>query len=188
MVSKTLRLRVAALGCHLTLRWSGRVRDKVPSSLQRAQRSPQPLGVNRRSNFTSAAFLIALASLLPEMASSQESPVSLTLRVKVKNTEFTNVNQAGPSAEPSEFVPFHYWWRYEAKVREVIRGVYASRTIRFAHMQPGEYRSPLTRDWLVELGPCTAELRIALGVELCVSDHALATDATGRKRIVDSGK
>ena len=130
---------------------------------------------------STSAFL--LLWVITVNAGTDTSEAKVALRVRTTSAAFTDVNEAGPHARQEEYVPFHYWWKYEAHVRSVIAGEYSERLVTFAHLQPAQYRARLTRDWVVVLGRCAPELVEALGVQWCVLDHALANDSEGRMRI-----
>jgi hypothetical protein len=121
-------------------------------------------------------------------AAQSDCAAELTIRVRTTVTTFSNINAAGPSASSEQYVPFHYWWKYKAKVREIIGGKYSERSISFAHLQPGQYRASLTRNWVVALGRCQPDLAKSLEVEWCVVGHALANDAAGRGRLTSESR
>ena len=84
------------------------------------------------------------------------------LRVEVLEVEFTDLHPG--CGEVKDCIPFDFWYRYRARVKEVISGDWRKSEIEFTHLQHAEYISKLTRDCYVVLEPAGDELRSKVGV------------------------
>jgi hypothetical protein len=108
------------------------------------------------------------------------------LRVRVTDVEYTDYYpQTDDCPSESECIQFYFWFRYEASVREVVRGNYAGGKAKFARLQHAYFaRKP--RDWYVLLVRCGESVRSAVGVEYCVKDDAFAGDPAEVERLLGS--
>ena len=112
-----------------------------------------------------------------------ESDTSILLRVRVTDVAYTDYFPEIDCPVGHECIPFFFWFRYHAKVREVVRGQWPRNSVKFANLQHARYaRKP--RDWYVLLIPCGESVRTAVGVEYCVKAHAFAHDQAGLERLL----
>lgn len=70
-------------------------------------------------------------------------------------------------------VPFHFWWRYRGRVKEVVSGSWEQSEIEFAHLQHAQYINKVTKDCYVVLVPAGDEIRSKVGVPF-VADRILS--------------
>ena len=96
---------------------------------------------------------------------------SIVLRVKVLNVEFTDWTL--PCEDAEGCIPSHFWYRYRARVKEVISGNWTEREVEFTHLQHAEYISRVTKDCYVALLPASSDLSAKLGVPF-VADKIIA--------------
>jgi len=125
---------------------------------------------------------LALATTLGGFASSAsaqsksepaayEAPLgSIVLRIEVLEVEFTDFYPG--CGDDHNCVPFDFWYRYRARVREVISGEWKNREVQFTNLQHSEYIKRITRDCYVVLEPAPRELQSAVGVPF-VADNLL---------------
>jgi hypothetical protein len=107
------------------------------------------------------------------------------VRVRVTDVAYTDYYPESDCPSESECIPFYFWFRYEASVREVVRGNFAGRRVNFARLQHAYFaRKP--RDWYLLLIRCGESVRSKVGVEYCVKDEAFANDPVGVARLVGS--
>ena len=109
------------------------------------------------------------------------------LRVKVKSVEFTNYYPSEACSEITEpdmdCIVWDYWYRYEAKVKEVIQGEYSNKYIEFALLQHAPYIKKYTNDWYISLDTLdNAEIENKLKTNYYVLGHA---SSYGDKESVD---
>ncbi|MEH6417074.1 hypothetical protein V7787_24580 [Pseudomonas sp. CGJS7] len=89
-------------------------------------------------------------------------PGSIVLRVQVLETEFTDLYPG--CAEPNECVPFHFWYKYRARVKEVVSGEWTKPEVEFARLQHAEFVDRIKRDCYVVLRPAGPNLGSLLHV------------------------
>jgi hypothetical protein len=131
----------------------------------------------RRSSKLLATLLLAFG------ASGGDAQVSsdVLLRVRVTDAAYTDYypDDCPPEAE---CIAANFWFRYEANVREVVRGSYALATVRFANLQHTYFVPRHPRDWYVLVVPCGENVRTTVGVEYCVKDRGFGRE--GRERLI----
>jgi hypothetical protein len=86
---------------------------------------------------------------------------SVVLRVEVLKVEFTDWY---PSCPEEECIPWSYWHKYQARVKEVISGEWRETEVHFMHLQHALYVDEVTRDCYVVLHPAGPDLREKVGV------------------------
>jgi hypothetical protein len=120
---------------------------------------------------TTSLSLALLASALAVSGARAQSDGEVLLKVHVSDVEYTDYYPVDDCPSGSECIVFYTWFRYRARVVEVVRGHYSQRTVAFANLQHAHYaRRP--RNWYVLLVPCGQSVRDAVHVEYCVKDHA----------------
>src|SRR5690606_25425038 len=77
---------------------------------------------------------------------------AVVLRVEVLEVEFTDWSPACGN-DDQVCIPSHFWYRYRARVREVVSGSYDQTEIEFANLQHAEYIPAVTRDCYIVLVP-----------------------------------
>lgn len=131
----------------------------------------------------SSKSLVMLLLALPALSAFAQPDDEVLLRVRVTDVEFTDYYPEGDCPSEAECIEVNFWFRYEANVREVIRGTYERSGVKFARLQHAYFaRKP--RDWYLLLVRCGESVQAAVGVEYCVKDEAFASDTTGVKRLV----
>ena len=119
----------------------------------------------RASSLTAAL----VAFLLAASGAQAQTDGEVLLKVRVNEVAYTDYYPAYDCPAGSECIVFNTWFRYRARVLEVVRGDYSQRTVTFARLQHAHYtRRP--RNWYVLLVPCGQSVRDAVGVEYCVKD------------------
>ena len=89
-------------------------------------------------------------------------PGSIVLRVEVLSQEFTDWS---PNCIGKEnCIPVHFWFKYRARVKEVISGTYADPIVEFTYLQHANYIPEVTNDCYVILKPAEYALSSKLGV------------------------
>jgi hypothetical protein len=101
-----------------------------------------------------------------------ESTPDLTLRVRVQSVKFTDLYPDDPCIDAGDCIPWHFWYKYEAKVLENVSGNWSERRVQFANLQHALYDRKLTRDWMVRLSPCQPSVSSALKVTYCLVEGA----------------
>ena len=92
---------------------------------------------------------------------------SIVLRIRVTNVEFTEYFPG--SCEPGEpCVPYNFWHRYQADVREVLSGEWEDDVVHFANVQHTYYIDAVVRDCYVVLLPASEDVRAKVGVPYVV--------------------
>jgi hypothetical protein len=115
--------------------------------------------------------------------SEYELPVgAIVLRVEVLDVEFTDLFP-GCGTVP-DCMPFHFWFRYRARVKEVVVGEWASPEVKFTYLQHAEYIRSVTKDCYVVLYPASPEIRSEVGVGL-VADRLLSRFFEGDRVLID---
>lgn len=95
---------------------------------------------------------------------------AIVLRVKVTEVDYTDMHPG--CADDDECIPTYFWYRYRARVRDVVAGAWTEREVEFVHLQHAEYLRKLTKDCYVVLRPAGTELQAKTGVPL-VADRFL---------------
>jgi hypothetical protein len=95
---------------------------------------------------------------------------SVVLRIEVISAEFTDMYSG--CDERFNCIPTHYWYKYRARVKEVIAGEWAQHDVEFIHLQHAAYIDEVTRDCYVVLRPTSVEIQ-AKGKSL-VADKLLS--------------
>jgi hypothetical protein len=108
----------------------------------------------------------------------------ILLRVRVTDAQYTDYYPAADCVDEGTCFPFYFWFKYSARVREVISGSYPETHIEFANLQHTYFISRVTRDWLVLLEPCGRSVVETVQVELCVRRHAISTNESGREELL----
>ena len=98
---------------------------------------------------------------------------AIVLRIEVLDVQFTNMYPDPGCAETEMCVPFSFWWKYRARIKEVVSGAWSQPVVEFTHIQHGQYISMVTRDCFVILRPAEEEIRTKLGVPF-VADRLLS--------------
>jgi hypothetical protein len=133
----------------------------------------------RTSSRCAVLLLLALGA-----SGAQAQDAEVLLRVRVTHVAFTEYYPADDCpAGDSNCIQFYFWFRYEAQVREVVRGRFAGHTVAFANLQHS-YFARMPQNWYVSLVPCGKGVKEAVGVEYCVVDQAFAKDRVGLKRLM----
>lgn len=158
-----------------------------------ASRLCQALGVMRKSFalIVLLTMLLGCASSSPVQGASRADhysppPGSVVLRVEVLEVEFTDLYPE--CDEVKDCIPFDFWYKYRARVREVISGDWRQAEIDFTHLQHAEYIKKLTRDCYVVLEPAGDELRSKVGVSFVADKllfRSLERDRTAIKALRD---
>ena len=130
-------------------------------------------------------YLTLLLLFLSTRGAQAEDKKAVLLRVRVTDVTYTDYYPVEVCPSGMECIPFHFWFRYGAHVREVVRGSYSQPTVQFANLQHAYFRRK-PADWFVLLVPCGQAVRNAVSVEYCVQDQAFANDRAGRKRLMDA--
>jgi hypothetical protein len=133
----------------------------------------------------SSTYLTLLLFFLSARSAHAEEERSILLRVRVTDVAFTDYFPDDDCLSRNECIPFNFWFRYSAHVREVVRGVFTQPSVKFANLQHVYFRRKPT-DWFVLLAPCGQSVRDAVNVEYCVRDQAFANDRAGRQRLLDA--
>lgn len=129
--------------------------------------------------------LVAVLLLLAALDARAQPESAVLLRVRVTDVAYTDYYPADKCTPEQECIPGSTWFRYHAKVRQVIRGRYEQPEVHFANLQHA-YFSRKPRDWLVLLVPCGQGVTDTLHVEYCIRDHALENDHAGRQRLMEA--
>jgi hypothetical protein len=134
--------------------------------------------------------LICLFSLMLGCASARRSlevdnynlpPGSIVLRVEVIDVQFTDLY---PNCDEGEnCMPFYFWWKYRARIKEVISGTWSQPMVEFTHLQHAEYIRKVTKDCYVVLRPAGEELRSKVGVPF-VADRLLSRFFNGHRSAI----
>lgn len=95
---------------------------------------------------------------------------AIVLRIEVSKVEFTDLHPG--CADPDECIPVSFWFKYHARVREVILGKWERQDVEFANLQHAFYVDKVTRDCYVVLQPAGDELQSKVGVQF-VADKLL---------------
>ncbi len=95
-------------------------------------------------------------------------PGEFVLRVTVKDVAYTDWYPA--CAEADDCVPVKFWYKYRARVKQVISGSWSSSEIEFIHLQHGEYLKDILRDCYVVLRPASPDLQSKIGVQFEVDE------------------
>jgi len=134
--------------------------------------------------------LLSLLFLLVGCASTPSSssattyappPGSIVLRVEVLDVQFTDLYPG--CGEVQDCVPFHFWWRYRARVKEVISGAWTQPEVTFTNLQHAGYIDRVTKDCYVVLVPAGDEIRSKVGVPL-VADRLLSRFFVGDRALI----
>lgn len=91
-------------------------------------------------------------------------PGAIVLRVEVTEVKFTDLYPT--CADGDECVPFYFWYKYRARVKDVISGEWQASEVEFAHLQHAEFTRNVTRDCYVVLEPANQNLQTNIGVPL----------------------
>jgi len=129
--------------------------------------------------------VVAGLLLMAALDARAEPDTGLLVRVRVTDVAYTDYYPADDCPPEQECIVGNTWFRYDAKVREVIRGRYSQPTLQFANLQHA-YFSRKPHDWFVWVVPCAQGVIDALHVEYCVRDHAFANDRVGRQRLMEA--
>jgi hypothetical protein len=118
-----------------------------------------------------STILVALLGGFGPSSGEAQVGSEILLRVRVTDAAYTD---HAPDDCPSgaECVAGNSWFRYEAKVREVVQGGYGHGTVRFANLQHAYFAPRHPHNWYVLLVSCGESVKIAVGVDYCVKDHA----------------
>jgi hypothetical protein len=95
---------------------------------------------------------------------------SIVLRVQVLSVEFTGWYAACPD---EDCIPFHFWTKYRARVKDVISGEWSKSEVLFTHLQHAQYIDEVTKDCYVVILPADADLMEKVGVSY-VADRMLS--------------
>src|SRR5690606_31751710 len=121
------------------------------------------LGVMRRFlTFGTVLLLMLLSGGCASYGSSQTDQLTyevpfgaIVLRVSVQSSEFTDVHpECG-----ADCVPFYFWYKYSAEVKDVTSGSWDRPNVQCAHLQHGQYVPAVTSDCYVVLVPAAPELQ-----------------------------
>jgi len=104
----------------------------------------------------------------PTVGAVPEWPV--ILRVEVLSVEGTDWY---PDCAEVGCIPFQFWFRYRARVKDVIEGSWNESEVEFTHLQHGQYISKVTRDCYVVLRPAGIDLSEKIRVPY-VADRILS--------------
>ena len=97
-------------------------------------------------SFFLSLFLLGCSLSQPSYVSSTDEELSsgLLLRVSVTQEKFKYAD-----SDCSDGGCLSFWWEYEAKILEVVRGKYASDIIKFSIAQTAAFRKEATKDWYI---------------------------------------
>jgi hypothetical protein len=129
-------------------------------------------------------YLTLLLLFLSTRGARAEQERSVLLRVRVTDVTATDYYPHENCPSGMECIPFDFWFKYRADVREVIRGSYNQPGVQFAILQHAYFRRMPT-DWFVLVVPCGQGVRAAVNVYYCVRDQAFASDRAGRQRLMN---
>ena len=104
----------------------------------------------------------------PTVDAVPEWPV--VLRVEVLSVEGTDWY---PECAEKDCIPFHFWFKYRARVKDVIEGSWNESEVQFTHLQHGQYISKVTRDCYIVLRPAGTDLSEKIRVPY-VADRILS--------------
>jgi len=109
------------------------------------------------------------------------------LRVIVKSVEVTDHYPENACTE--DCIVWNFWFRYKAKVKNVIRGEYTDRYITFVNLQHAAYRKGIVSDWFVSLDELNnPETKAALKADYYVVEHTPSFNGIeGVNRLVKNG-
>lgn len=99
------------------------------------------------------------------------------LRVEVKSVEYTDYYPADACSEitepDTECIVWSFYYRYDAKVKEVVKGEYSDKHITFVMLQHAPYIKEITNNWYVSLDTLdNSEIEAKLKAKYYVVDHA----------------
>lgn len=98
---------------------------------------------------------------------------AIVLRVEVVAVELTNWVPAASCPEGKQCIEFFSWFKYRARVKEVVSGEWTQAELEFANIQHGQMREDATRDCYVVLRPASPAIRSKIGVPF-VADELLS--------------
>lgn len=115
------------------------------------------------------------ASSIDEVFQKHELPEdAIVLRVQVVDVEFTDLSAGcGKVKGGMDCIPFYFWYRYKAKVKEALIGDWAKPTVEFTYLQHAQFIDDVTRDCFVVLRPAKGNLLTKVGVPF-VADKLLS--------------
>lgn len=97
----------------------------------------------------------------PESGAETAPEWPVILRVKVREVEATDWH---PVCAEEDCIPARYWFKYRARVKDVVEGSWGEKEVEFTHLQHALYVSEVTRDCYVVLRPAGKDLSEKLGV------------------------
>ena len=110
-------------------------------------------------------------------------PGSTVLRIEVLDVQFTDFYPG--CGESESCLPFYFWWKYRARVKEVLAGTWSQANVEFAHLQHAQYISKVTKDCYVVMQPAAEDIERKVGVPF-VAIRLLSRSFSGDKSIIDS--
>jgi hypothetical protein len=96
-------------------------------------------------------------------------PAQTLLIVKVESAEFTGLYPYDCPKE--ECIPFHFWFKYEAEVLDVVEGEFSASEISFAALHHTYYIEEVTDEWYILIEKFNEEDSLELGVQYRVIEH-----------------
>lgn len=137
-----------------------------------------------------ALFLVSFAVACRSPGALQSTPAysppsrAIVLRVEVVEVEFTDW-PLSCIAISEDCIPFYYWYRYRARVKDVVSGAWVGAEVEFTHAQHAEYIPAVTKDCYVVLLPAEDELSAKIGVSL-VAERLLSRYWAPDRSIIDA--
>lgn len=103
------------------------------------------------------------------------------MRVEVVEVEFTDLYLG--CGDEKDCIPFDFWYKYRARVKEVLSGDWQQSEVKFTHLQHAEYIDKVTRDLYIVLEPASEEMQAKIGVPF-VADRLLSPYFQGDTAII----
>ena len=139
--------------------------EKSDAGNHRSNRAPASRAIGYVLLLLSAALVTGCAS---QPADTPGQHGDVVLRVQVITREQTPfATQACTQDCASRF----YWYVYTARVTEVVKGTFASRTVSFANAQHAHFVRGITDDWYVRLAHSPDATEAKIGVAYLVVAH-----------------
>jgi hypothetical protein len=106
---------------------------------------------------------------------------SVVLRVEVRGVEFTDLYPG--CGDEKDCIPFVFWHKYRARLKEVLSGDWQQTEVEFTHLQHAAYIDKVTQDLYVVLEPASEEMRSKIGVPF-VADRLLSSYSQKDRAII----
>lgn len=124
---------------------------------------------------------------MAEVLQKHELPEdAIVLRVQVVDVEFTDLFPGcGEVKEGMDCIPFYFWYRYKAKVKETLIGDWAKPAVEFTYLQHAQFIDDVTRDCYVVLRPAKGDVLAKVGVPF-VADKLFSQFYESHRPIIKS--